>query len=109
MESKSHKSKSLETLKDEYVKQVGCTWEEAVREVPEYADVDRLNKYKVTKGRTLPEDFKVIDYARMFFPAQSSIYSKSTLHARYFVRKLKEREKRLLQHISCITKYSCGS
>lgn len=59
VESESHESKSVETLKGAFVKQVGCTWEEAVREVPQYADVGALRKYKVTKGKILPEEFKV--------------------------------------------------
>lgn len=31
-------SKSLDTLKDAFFKQVGCKWEEAVKEAPEYAN-----------------------------------------------------------------------
>lgn len=59
VENESHESKSVETLKEAFVKQVGCTWAEAVREVPQYADVGARKKYKVTKGKTLPEEFKV--------------------------------------------------
>ena len=59
VERESLASKSLDTLKDAFSKQAGCTWEEAMKEVPEYANEKMLQKYKVTKGKAPPQEFKV--------------------------------------------------
>ena len=59
VERESLASKSIDTLKDAFSKQTGCTWEEAVKEVPQYANEKVLKKYKVTKGKAPPQEFKV--------------------------------------------------
>ena len=60
VERESGAAKSLETLKETFTKHTGCSWEEAVKEVPQCADVNVLTKYKVTRGKAPPEEFKVI-------------------------------------------------
>lgn len=60
VERESGASKSVETLKDTFTKYAGCSWEEAVKEVPQYADENVLKKYKVTKGKAPPEEYKVV-------------------------------------------------
>lgn len=55
-EKESMELKSVETLKETFCKHAGCSMEEAEK----YADVKHLRKFKVTKGKALPPDFKVM-------------------------------------------------
>ena len=59
-EKKSVQLKSQEALTEAFSKINGFSWEEAVKEVPEYADINMLNKYKVSKGKAPPQEFKVL-------------------------------------------------
>lgn len=61
MENESNDFKSTQALKDAFVKEVGCSWELAAEEIPQYTDITTLKKkYKVTQGKALPPDFKVL-------------------------------------------------
>ena len=82
VERESGASKSLETLKDTFIKYAGCSWEEAVTEVPQYADENVMKKYKVTKGKAPPEEFKVVfttKSARIFPALCCSLYYREYL------------------------------
>ena len=43
------------------MRKIGSSWEEAVEATPEYTDDKVLSRYKIIKGKTLPENFKVND------------------------------------------------
>ena len=43
--------KPVETFKDSFCKHAGCSWEETVKEVPEYADLKVPKKFKVIRGK----------------------------------------------------------
>ena len=61
MENESNDFKSTQALKDAFVKEVGCSWELVAKEIPQYTDITSLKKkYKVTRGKALPPDFKVL-------------------------------------------------
>ena len=59
IEQKSHQLKAFDCIKEAFVKEIGCDWEEAVEAVPEYANHKVLGRYKVIKGKPLPQDFQV--------------------------------------------------
>ena len=48
VEHECHKMKTLQTTTDAFLKKLGCTWEEAVKAIPEYADQMVLSKYSRT-------------------------------------------------------------
>ena len=59
VEKESAEIKSLENLKESFHKQAGCTWEDAVKNAPEHADLKVLKRFKVVKGKVPPQEFKV--------------------------------------------------
>lgn len=59
VEQKSHQLKAFDCTKEAFVKEIGCVWEEAVEAIPEYANQKVLGRYKVIKGKALPQDFQV--------------------------------------------------
>jgi len=59
VKEKSCQTKALNCVTDAFLTEVGCTWEEAVETIPQYADTRILGRYKVVKEKPLPQDLKV--------------------------------------------------
>ena len=60
VEKKSMEIKSMQAAKDVMLQKVECeTWEEAAESLPHYCNEQALSQFKVVKGKTLPDGFKV--------------------------------------------------
>ena len=59
-EKESERLKMLSASKEAFIKEVELgTWAEAQIQIPQFAKLDLLQKFKVLKGKPLPKSFKV--------------------------------------------------
>lgn len=59
-EAEAEKHKALTTAKEALMKEVQIeAWDELQSVIPEFADIDVLGKFKLQKGKPLPNGFKV--------------------------------------------------
>ena len=92
MKKFSQDLKALEATKEAFLRKIGSSWEEAVEAIPEYTDDN-----KITKGKTLHENFKVNDVmilARTYLSYSSLMSTIMYVHIyRFSVKKRRLRRK----------------